>query len=294
MKKPSWLKKKLPVSNEFYQTEHFIKENKINTICVDAKCPNRWECFSNRTATFLILGNTCTRNCLYCSTNHGALGEDIDNSESKKIVDTIKKLSLDYAVITSVTRDDLSDGGVTHFIDVIRYIKNFNNTINIEVLTPDFNGNIESIEKIIDENIAVFSINIETVRNLYKSIRPIGDYKRVLDIINYIKTNKPRLPIKSSLLVGLGENLEEIRETLKDLKEYGCDIILVGQYLRPTVKQVEVSKYYSLEEFNIINEIGNSLGLLTITGPFIRTSYNAKILYDNFKRRWLFNLLVIK
>jgi lipoic acid synthetase len=285
MKKPSWLKKKLPVSNEFYQTEHFIKENKINTICVDAKCPNRWECFSNRTATFLILGNTCTRNCLYCSTNHGALGEDIDNSESKKIVDTIKKLSLDYAVITSVTRDDLSDGGVTHFIDVIRYIKNFNNTINIEVLTPDFNGNIESIEKIIDENIAVFSINIETVRNLYKSIRPIGDYKRVLDIINYIKTNKPRLPIKSSLLVGLGENLEEIRETLKDLKEYGCDIILVGQYLRPTVKQVEVSKYYSLEEFNIINEIGNSLGLLTITGPFIRTSYNAKILYDNFKRR---------
>ena len=285
MKKPSWLKKKLPVSNEFYQTEHFIKENKINTICVDAKCPNRWECFSNRTATFLILGNTCTRNCLYCSTNHGALGEDIDNSESKKIVDTIKKLSLDYAVITSVTRDDLSDGGVTHFIDVIRYIKNFNNTINIEVLTPDFNGNIESIEKIIDENIAVFSINIETVRNLYKSIRPIGDYKRVLDIINYIKTNKPGLPIKSSLLVGLGENLEEIRETLKDLKEYGCDIILVGQYLRPTVKQVEVSKYYSLEEFNIINEIGNSLGLLTITGPFIRTSYNAKILYDNFKRR---------
>ena len=285
MKKPSWLKKKLPVSNEFYQTEHFIKENKINTICVDAKCPNRWECFSNRTATFLILGNTCTRNCLYCSTNHGALGEDIDNSESKKIVDTIKKLSLDYAVITSVTRDDLSDGGVTHFIDVIRYIKNFNNTINIEVLTPDFNGNIESIEKIIDENIAVFSINIETVRNLYKSIRPIGDYKRILEIINYIKTNKPRLPIKSSLLVGLGENLEEIRETLKDLKEYGCDIILVGQYLRPTVKQVEVSKYYSLEEFNIINEIGNSLGLLTITGPFIRTSYNAKILYDNFKRR---------
>ena len=285
MKKPSWLKKKLPVSNEFYQTEHFIKENKINTICVDAKCPNRWECFSNRTATFLILGNTCTRNCLYCSTNHGALGEDIDNSESKKIVDTIKKLSLDYAVITSVTRDDLSDGGATHFIDVIRYIKNFNNTINIEVLTPDFNGNIESIEKIIDENIAVFSINIETVRNLYKSIRPIGDYKRILDIINYIKTNKPRLPIKSSLLVGLGENLEEIRETLKDLKEYGCDIILVGQYLRPTVKQVEVSKYYSLEEFNIINEIGNSLGLLTITGPFIRTSYNAKILYDNFKRR---------
>jgi len=270
------------------------KENKINTICVDAKCPNRWECFSNRTATFLILGNTCTRNCLYCSTNHGALGEDIDNSESKKIVDTIKKLSLDYAVITSVTRDDLSDGGATHFIDVIRYIKNFNNTINIEVLTPDFNGNIESIEKIIDENIAVFSINIETVRNLYKSIRPIGDYKRVLDIINYIKTNKPGLPIKSSLLVGLGENLEEIRETLKDLKEYGCDIILVGQYLRPTVKQVEVSKYYSLEEFNIINEIGNSLGLLTITGPFIRTSYNAKILYDNFKRRWLFNLLVIK
>ena len=285
MKKPSWLKKKLPVSNEFYQTEHFIKENKINTICVDAKCPNRWECFSNRTATFLILGNTCTRNCLYCSTNHDALGEDIDNSESKKIVDTIKKLSLDYAVITSVTRDDLSDGGVTHFIDVIRYIKNFNNTINIEVLTPDFNGNIESIEKIIDENIAVFSINIETVRNLYKSIRPIGDYKRILEIINYIKTNKPRLPIKSSLLVGLGENLEEIRETLKDLKEYGCDIILVGQYLRPTVKQVEVSKYYSLEEFNIINEIGNSLGLLTITGPFIRTSYNAKILYDNFKRR---------
>ena len=285
MKKPSWLKKKLPVSNEFYQTEHFIKENKINTICVDAKCPNRWECFSNRTATFLILGNTCTRNCLYCSTNHNSFGEKIDNSESKKIVDTIKKLSLDYAVITSVTRDDLSDGGATHFIDVIRYIKNFNNTINIEVLTPDFNGNIESIEKIIDENIAVFSINIETVRNLYKSIRPIGDYKRVLDIINYIKTNKPRLPIKSSLLVGLGENLEEIRETLKDLKEYGCDIILVGQYLRPTVKQVEVSKYYSLEEFNIINEIGNSLGLLTITGPFIRTSYNAKILYDNFKRR---------
>ncbi len=284
MKKPSWLKKKLPTLNEFYQTEHFIKENKINTICVDAKCPNRWECFSNKTATFLILGNTCTRNCLYCSTNHNRFGEKIDNSESKRIVDTIKKLSLDYAVITSVTRDDLSDGGVAHFINVIRYIKNFNNTINIEVLTPDFKGNLKSIKKIINENIAVFSINIETVKNLYKSIRPHGEYQGVLDIIKYIKVSKPQLPIKSSLLVGLGESLEDITETLKDLKKYGCDMVLIGQYLRPTVKQVEISKYYSLDEFNTINEIGTSIGLLTVAGPFIRTSYNAKYLYDNFKR----------
>lgn len=284
MKKPSWLKKNLPISNEFYQTERFIKENKINTICVDAKCPNRWECFTNKTATFLILGGTCTRNCLYCSTEHDRFGEKIDNSEPVRIVDIIKKLSLNYVVITSVTRDDLSDGGAAHFINVIRYIKNFNNNINIEVLTPDFNGNIKSIEKIINENIAVFSINIETTKELYKSIRPHGEYQRVLDIIKYIKVYKPELPIKSSLLVGLGESLENITKTLSDLKEYGCDMILIGQYLRPTIKQVEVSKYYSLEEFNKINEIGTSIGLLTVAGPFIRTSYNAKILYDNFNK----------
>jgi lipoic acid synthetase len=285
IKKPSWLKKKLPSANEFFQTENLIKENRVNTICIDAKCPNKWECFSNKTATFLILGNTCTRNCLYCSTKHGLSGDTLDNKEAEKIVETIKKLSLDYIVITSVTRDDLPDGGATHFTNVIKYIKEFNNSINVEVLTPDFNGNLESIKKIINENIAVFSINIEIVKNLYSSIRPKGNYQRVLNIINDVKKLRPNLPVKSSLLIGLGETLDDINETLLDLKKSGCDIILIGQYLRPSINQIDVSKYYTLEEFKKIREIGNSIGLLTIAGPFVRTSFKAKALYDNFKMR---------
>jgi lipoic acid synthetase len=283
MIKPAWLKKTLPTANTFYQTDNILKTNNINTICIDAKCPNRWECFSKRTATFLILGATCTRNCLYCSTKHSNFGENIDNSEPERIVEVVKKLLLDYVVLTSVTRDDLIDGGVSHFIKTIKAIKHANKNINIEVLTPDFKGNLGLIEKIINEHITVFSINIETVKRLYNKIRPMGNYNNVLNIIKFIKTKKPDLPIKSSLLIGLGENTDDITETLSDLKESGCDIILVGQYLRTTIKQIEVYKYYSLEEFVKINEIGNRIGLLTVAGPFVRTSYNAKALYNNLK-----------
>jgi len=147
MTKPSWLRKTLPVSKTFYQTENILKEHNINTICVDAKCPNRWECFSKKTATFLLLGATCTRNCLYCSTKHSNIGEEIDNNEPERIIEAIKLLSLDYVVLTSVTRDDLIDGGVNHFIKTIKAIKHFNKNINIEILTPDFKGNLGLIEK---------------------------------------------------------------------------------------------------------------------------------------------------
>jgi lipoic acid synthetase len=278
-KKPDWLKKQLSTDVDFFHTEQYLKKLQINTICVEAKCPNRWECWAERTATFLILGKFCTRDCLFCGTKHSSNGEaPID--ETEKILEAIKIFNLDYVVITSVTRDDLEDGGASYFIKLMQEIKSFNKNIKIELLTPDFKGNLEAIKSILLTEPDVFAINIETVKSFYSLIRPASDYKRILDIIAFTREYKKDQIIKSSLIIGLGESFNEIINTLQDLKYAGCNIVAIGQYLQPTKKQVSVNRYYTPEEFAKLKDIGEELSLTIASSPFTRTSYKAKEVYE--------------
>ncbi|WP_247646089.1 lipoyl synthase [Enterobacteriaceae endosymbiont of Donacia piscatrix] len=278
--KPSWIKIKFSIKNinKIKKIRSFLKQNKLHTICEEASCPNLIECFNKGQLTFMILGNLCTRNCLYCNVIHGRPKKKYDKYEASKLANIISLMKLKYIVITSVTRDDLHDGGARQFTNCIKKIREKNSKIRIEILVPDFKNCTEKVLKIFSNSLPdVFNHNIETVERLYKKIRPEGKYKKSLILLNRFKSLFPKIITKSGLMVGLGETKEELFYTIKDLKHNGVDILTIGQYLQPSKYHIPVSNYVSLKEFDEIKIRAKKIGFKKVAcGPFIRSSYNAE------------------
>jgi lipoic acid synthetase len=277
---PDYLKRGLVDTDKTRLVRHLLKENGLNTVCEAARCPNKGECYAKNTATFLIMGNNCTRNCRFCNISCGS-PEPLNPEEPQKIALSVKDLGLKYVVITSVTRDDLPDGGSGHFADVINEIRKLDNKIRIEVLTPDFKGNTKSIDTVINAKPDVFNHNIETVPSLYSKARPQADYERSLNFLKYIKDNSDILT-KTGLMVGLGETKEELTQTFEDLVKIQCDIVTIGQYIAPSKEHLPVIKYYKPEEYDELTEIAKKIGIKhTFFSPLTRSSYKA---YDVFMK----------
>lgn len=271
---PEYLKRPIIDTDKTKNVRRILKENCLNTVCEGARCPNKNECYTKNTATFLIMGNVCTRNCRYC--NIGCEKPQLlDENEPKNISRAVKELGLKYVVITSVTRDDLADGGAEHFAQCLKEIKNLTPNVQIEILTPDFKGNTKSLDIIIKSAPDVFNHNIETVESLFKIARPQASYRQSLEVLRYVKANS-NIPTKSGLMVGLGETFEEIEQTLCDLKSIDCDIVTIGQYIPPSKKHLPLDKYYTLEEFEQLKAIAKKVGIKNYQiGPLVRSSYNA-------------------
>ncbi len=272
---PSWIKIKQYNKQEYLKTKEILEKNNLNTVCVAANCPNRYECFSKKTATFMLLGDICTRNCLYCNIKKGTPTK-VDDLEPKKIAEAVKKLNLNYAVLTCVTRDDLEDGGAEYFVQTINEIRKINPNCKIEVLISDLKGNWSALRKIINAKPDVLNHNIEAVKELFQELRPKGNYKLSIDLLKKAKELNPEMKIKSGFMLGFGESENQIIQTIRDLKEVDCDIIVIGQYLQPREKHFNVKKYYSPEEFKKIKEKARQLGIKeVIAGPLVRSSYKA-------------------
>jgi lipoic acid synthetase len=272
---PSWIKVKDFDRKKYSETLDLINKNKINTVCVEANCPNRYECFSKKTATFMILGNICTRNCAYCNVKNG-IPEEPYEKEPERIANAVKKLNLKYAVITCVTRDDLDDCGSSQFVKVVDEIKKVNSSCKMELLISDLNGNFDALKKIVNLNPEVINHNIEVVKELFKDMRPNAKYERSIKLLQQIKKINPMIKTKSGLMLGLGETKEQIIKTMNDLRKAGCDILTLGQYLQPSEKHAKVKKFYTPEEFNELAKIGESIGFLHVeSGPMVRSSYHA-------------------
>lgn len=276
---PYWLKKRLPGSNGFNETYNLVRKFRLNTVCESAACPNIGECYSNKTATFLILGDVCTRGCRFCNISKG-LPAEIDKDEPARVSKIISALGLSYVVITSVTRDDLQDGGASQFAKVIRELKKITG-LKIEVLIPDFNGNENNIRLVACEKPDVFSHNLETVKRLYGKIRPLSDYSRSLKVLKYVKQIYPSMLTKSGFMIGLGETRYELLELMEDLKNVNCDILTIGQYLRPSSKNAEVEKYFSNDVFEELRMEADKKKFKHIfSGAFVRSSFNAKRVFE--------------
>lgn len=271
---PEYLKRPIIDTDTTRNVRRILKNRCLNTVCENARCPNKNECYTKNTATFLIMGNFCTRNCRYCNiaTNRP---EPLDENEPLHVAQAVKDLGLKYAVITSVTRDDLPDGGAEHFSKCIFEIRKLSPDVKIEILTPDFKGDKKALDCIIEAHPDVFNHNIETVKNIFKTARPQGDYDVSLKVLKYIKENSD-IKTKSGLMIGLGENFEEIESTLLDLKACGVDIVTIGQYIQPSKEHLPVSKYYTLEEYKELENLAKDCGIEHFQiGPLVRSSYRA-------------------
>ena len=277
-RKPDFLRiNKLPVGEEASKILRIIKENNLNTVCTEASCPNKGKCFSEGTATFLILGPNCSRQCKFCNITSGSLSEE-DFSEAERVAEASLKMGLKYVVITSVTRDDLEDKGANAFARTIRAVREKLPQAKIEVLTPDFSGREELLKIVLDEKPYVFNHNIETVRRLTPIIRPQANYERSLKLLEMAKKINQNQITKSGLMVGLGENFEELKETFSDLSKAEVDRLTIGQYLAPSRNHYPVQKYYTLEEFEELKNIALDCGIKGVfSAPFVRSSYNAQL-----------------
>jgi lipoic acid synthetase len=277
---PDWLKVRIGGGENYSKVKTLLRSAKLHTICEEAKCPNIAECFGSGTAVFLILGDVCTRDCRYCNVKHGvpiALNFD----EPRDISESIKVLGLRYVVVTSVTRDDLNDGGASVFYETIHEIRRLNDACKIEVLIPDFRGNTAAIQKVVDAAPDVINHNIEVVEELFPMIRPQGDYQRSLDVLKTIKIMESGIPTKSGFMVGLGETTEQIYKTMHDLKAADADFLTIGQYLQPTRNHAEVEKYYTPEEFEGLKNAALRVGFMHVeSGPLVRSSYHAQNALD--------------
>lgn len=271
---PEFLKRPIIDTDTTRNVRKILKHNCLNTVCENARCPNKNECYTKNTATFLIMGNNCTRNCRYCNISCNR-PEPLDPQEPKHIAKAVKDLGLKYAVITSVTRDDLPDGGAQHFANCIYEIRKISPDVKIEILTPDFKNKKEALDIIINAHPDVFNHNIETVRAVFKTARPQGNYDTSLEVLKYIKQNSD-IQTKSGMMIGLGETFAQIKETIKDLYSVGCDILTIGQYIQPSKEHLPVAKYYSLEEYKELKKLAASIGIKNYQiGPLVRSSYNA-------------------
>lgn len=272
---PSWLKRGVIDVESTKAVRKILSNLGLGTVCDAARCPNKCECYSNNTATFMILGNICTRNCHFCAVESS--GELIVNlNEPQNIAKAVQELGLRYVVITSVTRDDLDDCGAGHFVKCVQEIKKISEDIVVEVLIPDFKGNNDSIKLVLDSGINVLNHNVETVKPLYEKARPQADYYKSLGLLNYAKSYNPKIITKSGFMLGLGENIPQVEELLSDLYSNNIDIVTIGQYIQPTKLNLVVDKYYSEEEFALIKDLAFKKGLKhVVSGPLVRSSYNA-------------------
>ena len=275
---PEYLKRPIIDTEKTKTVRRILKAKCLNTVCEGARCPNKSECYAANTATFLIMGNVCTRNCRYCNISP-ARPEPLDKDEPKHVAEAVKELGLKFAVITSVTRDDLPDGGAEHFKKCIEEIRKISDA-KIEILTPDFKGDKKALDIIIEANPDVFNHNIETVRRIFKTARPQGNYDISLEVLKYIKDNSD-IVTKSGFMVGLGEETDDIKATFSDLKNAGVDIVTIGQYIQPSKQHLEVAKYYTLEEFEELKKLAKKAGIKNYQiGPLVRSSYHAFSLFE--------------
>jgi lipoyl synthase len=283
--KPPWLRMKLPAGAACESVRELIQRGRLHTVCQEAKCPNLWECFSNRTATFLILGARCTRDCGFCAVAHGPT-DPPDPDEPLRVAEAVSRMNLSYAVVTSVTRDDLPDGGASVFAGTIRSIRKKSPGTRVEVLIPDFKGDHEAIRTVAEEKPDVLNHNIETVSRLYPHVRPGASYERSLDLLSFVGSIDSGIPIKSGLMLGLGEAPDEVLGTLRDLLSAGCRILTIGQYLQPTAGHLPIVRYVPPEEFESWRETALSLGFReAASGPFVRSSYHAGELFGKAQER---------
>ena len=274
--KPKWLRVKLPTGKKYTELRGLVDKYNLNTICTSGSCPNMGECWGEGTATFMILGNICTRSCGFCGVKTGR-PESVDWDEPEKVARSIKIMGIKHAVITSVDRDDLKDGGAEHFSDTVKAIKEKAPQVLVEALVPDFLGNKLSIETLLNSQLEVFAQNLETVKRLTKKVRdPRAGYRQTLDVLSYAKEYSPSVITKSSLMLGLGETEQEITSSFLDLRNAGVDVLTLGQYMRPTINHLPVEKWYSPEEFKYFERLANEVGFLEVaSGPMVRSSYRA-------------------
>ncbi len=271
---PSWLKRKLPLGNGHFFTQELLRELQLETVCENARCPNRPECYARRTATFMILGNVCTRPCGFCSVPKGH-PDDLEDDEPARVAEAALRLGLRHVVITSVTRDDLPDGGADHFRRCILAVRERTRAV-VEVLTPDFLGDLSAVDRVLEAAPEVFNHNMETVPRLYKKVRGRASYQRSLDVLAHVKRHYPATVTKSGLMLGLGETTEELFDVLADLRAAGCDTLTLGQYLAPTLKHIPVARYVPPAEFDELAALARTLGFAKVAaGPFVRSSYHA-------------------
>ena len=273
--KPEWLKVRAPGSENYHRLKGLMRTLGLHTVCEEANCPNIGECWHHGTATFMILGDTCTRSCGYCNVTHGA-PKPPDAGEPAKVASAIHAMELAYVVVTSVDRDDLADGGASHFARTIAETRARTQSCRIEVLIPDFKGDETALRAVLDAAPDVLNHNIETVPRLYRTARPGGRYERALEVLERARVYAPGIPTKSGLMVGLGEEWTEVVDTLRDLSRVGCQIVTIGQYLRPSLANLPMARYYAPSEFAELKRIGLELGIRHIeSGPLVRSSYHA-------------------
>lgn len=273
---PAWLRRSLGKASELATVQQIIKKHQIHTICEEGRCPNRGECYAQKTATFLLMGPTCTRACSFCQVDKGHAPQVLDPQEPEKVADAVKLLGLKYVVLTSVARDDLPDGGAGWFVATMAAIRQGNPSTQIEVLTPDFHGDRTAIATIVRAVPACYNHNLETVRRLQGPVRRGAKYERSLGVLKTVKDLNPNLATKSGLMLGLGETEAEILETLADLRVVGCDRLTLGQYLRPSLHHLPVEKYWHPEEFEHLGAIARQMGFSHVrSGPLVRSSYHA-------------------
>jgi lipoic acid synthetase len=273
--KPAWLKVRAPGSPNYLRLKSLMKEARLNTVCEEARCPNIGECWHHGTATFMILGDVCTRACGYCAVPHG-MPSDVDAAEPARLAEAVRTLGLRYVVITSVDRDDLADGGAWIFAETIRQVRVAAPDCRVEVLIPDFQGYESSLRTVLDAGPDVLNHNTETVERLYRLARPGGRYPRTLELLDRARTIAPGIPTKTGLILGLGEEWDEIVETLGDLRKVGVEILTIGQYLRPTESHLRMVRYYHPDEFAELKRLALDLGFGHVeSGPLVRSSYHA-------------------
>lgn len=274
----------MPADANFFRVSEVLKAHRLHTICQSARCPNIGECWSNGTATFLILGDTCTRTCSFCAVSKGSPSAP-DEAELGRVADVIRSLGLKYAVITSVTRDDLADGGASIFARTIRAVREGSPQTKIEVLVPDFDGSMEALDVVLEAGPDILNHNLETTESLYPLIRrPVRNYRRSLEVLAAAKRRKALT--KSGLMIGLGERQEDVLQTLSDLRQAGCDLLTIGQYLRPSQTNAPVEKYYSPREFDELRDIALDFGFADVAaGPLVRSSFHADKLYASARGR---------
>jgi lipoyl synthase len=276
---PDWIKVRAPTAPEYFRTKALLAELRLHTVCQEACCPNIGECFSHRTATFMLMGDVCTRNCPYCAVAHGKV-RPLDPDEPRRIAEAVARLGLEHVVVTSVDRDDLDDGGASHFATTAEAIKRLRPDARVEVLVPDFKGSFAAVETVIGSPVAIFNHNIETVPSLYRKARPGGNYRRSLEVLAYArhlgKTGGRALLTKAGMMLGLGEETAEIEGVLRDLRAAGCDILTLGQYLRPSRDHLPVERYVTPAEFAELRSGAMAMGFRHVeSGPLVRSSYHA-------------------
>lgn len=279
--KPEWLKINLGNVKGFQTIENMLKDLNLITVCKEANCPNRAECYSSGTATFMIMGGLCTRKCKFCNVKDGT-PKNLDLDEPKHLAEAVKKLKLNYVVVTSVTRDDLSDGGASHFAEVVNEIRKIDENVRVELLIPDLKGNIEALKIVLESKPEVLNHNIETIERLYENVRPEAEYSRTLKILRMSKEIDPLIKTKSGIMLGLGESKEEVIKVFKDLRENSCDLLTIGQYLRPSKEHYPMYEYVTPEDFEWYKQKAEEMGFEGVaSGPLVRSSYKAWELYND-------------